>query len=73
LINIPSSARVQVELFALDGRMIASAEGDREALSLVPLLSSRPLANGIYLYLLTVRAPDGAILERVLGKLVFLR
>jgi len=66
-------ASLALEVFRLDGRRLFTRE------ELGPLLSwdlragDRPLANGVYLYVVRVRGLDGRLLKSEAGRLVVLR
>jgi len=67
-------ASIGVQLYDLGGRRIGqrSARGQRLELSLTDQ-DGRPLANGVYLYVITVRGTDGQSSQSRVRKLVLLR
>jgi len=63
----------QLQVFSLNGQMLHdSGPVQSRALSWQPLLSERPLANGVYLYVVTLRDALGNTVRQV-GKFVYLR
>lgn len=65
---------VQVEFYDLQGRKIAEAASENGQLRLTTLnRDGRPLANGVYLYVLTYKGPDGLVIRDRIGKLVLQR
>jgi PKD repeat protein len=63
-----------VQLFALDGRLVLERSAEGNQLQFSPLdQQGRPLANGVYLYVITARAADGAVIRSTVRKLVILR
>ncbi|HED03206.1 MAG TPA: hypothetical protein ENI60_00310 [Candidatus Fraserbacteria bacterium] len=67
-------ADVRLQLFSLNGRPLADLQGSGNRLRFRPLdRSGRPLANGVYLYIVTVRGADGQSFSSRVKKLVVLR
>ncbi|MBI1743494.1 S8 family serine peptidase [Candidatus Acetothermia bacterium] len=64
---------VQLQLFDLNGHSIMDKTGDGSALSLmVPRVRGKPLSNGLYLYVVSVRGLKGEMIREV-RKLIVLR
>jgi hypothetical protein len=64
----------RVRLYTLSGQLVAEAEGTGNLLRFSPLDSAgRPLANGVYLYVVTVRGAGGEVVQSELRKLILLR
>jgi hypothetical protein len=69
----PVSA-LQLQLFALDGRLLLKEQADGNCLEFRARdLQGRPLANGVYLYVLTAYTPEGQEIRGPLRKLFVLR
>jgi hypothetical protein len=69
--GIVSSA---VRLYCLSGQLVAEAQGGGSKLSFAPLrYDGRPLANGVYLYIVAVRGAGGQITQSAVQKLVVMR
>jgi hypothetical protein len=67
-------ASVAFQLFALDGRLVLERSAEGNQLQFSPLDErGRPLANGVYLYVVTVRGWDGTTVKSKVQKLVVLR
>ncbi len=67
-------AGVQLQLFNLGGQMIVNQSATGPRLRWNGLSSSgRTLANGVYLYLVTVRGLDGSVIRSEVRKLVIMR
>lgn len=67
-------ASVQLRLFDLHGKQLVDQSGDATTLTLPAVDSSgRPLANGVYLYVVRVRGFDGREYVSEVRKLVILR
>lgn len=67
-------ASVRVEGFDLAGRKRFAAESAGSSLRWLPLdQSGRPLANGVYLYIVIVRGHSGEIWQSAIRKMVVLR
>jgi len=69
-----SNASIQMELFTLAGLRVASGEavGGFLALPLIDL-SGQPLANGVYLYILTIKGFNGVKIRSQVNKMMILR
>jgi len=64
----------QVEVYGLNGQQLISAEATGNRLSVRALDSlGRPLSNGVYLYVVTVRGADGTAIRSEVKRLVILR
>ncbi|MGQ9733222.1 MAG: PKD domain-containing protein [Candidatus Zipacnadales bacterium] len=69
-----SIVTIDLRLFALDGRLVLEGSASGSHLQLEPLdARGRPLANGVYLYLITARLADGTTVRSEVRKLVILR
>jgi hypothetical protein len=67
-------ASTELHLYSLSGELLAQAEGIGNELRLTTLgPDSHPLANGIYLYVVSVKVIDGRVMRSAVGKLVVLR
>ncbi len=67
-------ARIEVQVFGLDGRLLIREEHAGPALRFNLLDGSgRPLANGVYLYAVTARGTDGTSWRSAVQKVVVLR
>ncbi len=67
-------ASVRVEGFDLEGRKRFAAESAGSSLRWMPLdQSGRPLANGVYLYVVIVRGYSGEIWQSTIRKMMVLR
>ncbi len=65
---------IELQVFALDGRLVLDKRAELNYLQFSPLDDQgRPLANGVYLYVITVRGWDGEVLRSEVRKLVILR
>jgi hypothetical protein len=63
-----------VRLYTLSGQLAAEAQGTGNSLRFSPLDSAgRPLANGVYLYVVTARGAGGEVVQSELRKLILLR
>lgn len=62
-------------MLSLAGRTVLDEEGYSSALTIYGLAdrNGNPLANGVYLYVVTVRGWDGRVLRSEVRKLVILR
>jgi hypothetical protein len=67
-------ASVQLQLYSLTGRLLVDRTSEGSVLTM-PLTTDngRRLANGVYLYVVTVRGYDGQIVRSEIRKLVILR
>ncbi len=64
----------ELRLYTLAGRLIVQAQGTGNRLRLMALSrEGRPLANGVYLYIVTVKSADGQMITSEVKKLVVLR
>lgn len=64
----------ELQLFSLDGQLIIDARGTGNTLRFSSLdRSGRPLANGVYLYRVTIQGTNGQTLTSEIRKLVVLR
>jgi hypothetical protein len=67
-------AGLKVEIFSLAGRKVFEQEASGNALRFYALDDrGRPLANGVYLYVVTVRGFNGEMIRSEVKKLVVLR
>jgi hypothetical protein len=67
-------AASELRLYSLSGELVARAQGTGNRLRVVALSrDERPLANGVYLYIVTVRSTDGQTVVSKVRKLVVLR
>jgi len=66
-------ASVQLQLFDLSGRVVASQERNDSALVIPFFAAGRPLANGVYLYIVEVRGYGGQAWRSEVRKLVVRR
>ena len=67
-------AGLDIEVFDLAGRKVLaqSAQGDQLQMKLLST-DGRPLANGVYLYVVTIKGVDGRVVRTEVRKLVVLR
>jgi hypothetical protein len=64
----------ELKLYNLSGQLVLDAQGAGNRLSVATLdRNGRPLANGVYLYTVTVRGFDGKVIQSEVKKLVLLR
>ena len=67
-------ARSELRLYDLAGTLVAQARGRGNRLHLATLgQQGRPLANGVYLYIVTVKGADGQATSSEVRKLLLLR
>jgi hypothetical protein len=67
-------ARSELRLYNLSGQLVAAVQGTGNRLSVAALSrDGQPLANGVYLYIVTVRSADGQIITSEVKKLVVKR
>jgi hypothetical protein len=67
-------AELQVELFDLMGRLVLKERGyGTELVATASSAQGKPLANGVYLYVVTVRGYDGSIVRSEVRKLAIVR
>jgi hypothetical protein len=64
--------KATLALYDLSGKLLGSTESTGAQLAMPLSIAGRPLANGVYLYLLTLRGQDGT-LKTVVEKIVILR
>lgn len=66
--------KLQVQLFALDGRLVLTEQAEGNTLEFRAAdAQGRPLANGVYLYLVTAYTPDGREMRAPVQRLALLR
>jgi hypothetical protein len=69
-----SASRFDVEVFSLTGSKVYSGTANGNSLRWnLKSKSGLPLANGIYLYVIKIRGPDGHVIRSSVKKLVVLR
>jgi len=67
-------AGLDLAVYDLSGRLVASQQANGNRLVFRVLASNgQPLANGVYLYTVTVRGADGQTIRTEVRKLVVLR
>ncbi|MGQ9733223.1 MAG: T9SS type A sorting domain-containing protein, partial [Candidatus Zipacnadales bacterium] len=66
-------AATQVQLFNLAGSLVLNAEAQGNALQFQLNGPGGALANGVYLYVVTVKGYDGTVIKSEVRKLVILR
>ena len=67
---------LKVEIYGLSGAKLLDSgfsAGRQLRWNFLTTSGSRPLANGVYLYVVTVRGPSGRLLRDQVRKLVLLR
>lgn len=65
---------VRLEVFSLSGERVVKQEADGNQLRFEPFdANGRPLANGVYLYLVSGQKADGTVVRSDIRKLVILR
>ena len=68
------ATRLDVDVFSLTGRKVFTGRAYGNSLRWnLKSKSGAPLANGIYLYMITIRGADGSIVRSEIKKLVILR
>jgi len=71
-----SGTQVHIQIHSLNGQQLAdySTYSSQRTLSFRPLdYNGRPLANGVYLAVVTVKNADGTVVDRQITKMVVLR
>jgi hypothetical protein len=63
----------EVRLFSLAGALVVDARGSGDTLRFLLRTAEGPLANGVYLYQVTVRGPDGQTTSSEVRKVLILR
>ena len=65
----------EIQLFDLSGKRVLELKSNSSAEMRRPLMTERgePLANGVYLYLVSVRDKDGRLMRSEVKKLIILR
>jgi PKD repeat protein len=72
--NSVDVARIELEVFGLHGRRVAQSWAEGQRLEFRPIAENgAPLANGVYLYVVTAHRRDGTVERSEVGKFVILR